>query len=34
MTFTGGELGSVETLAGRLDGLYWKERKLGCTTMI
>jgi hypothetical protein len=34
LAFSGGELGSVETLAQRLDGLYWKERKLGCTTMI
>jgi hypothetical protein len=34
MTFTGGELGSVEQLAARLDGMFWKERKLGCTTII
>jgi hypothetical protein len=34
MTFSGGELGSVERLAERLNGLYWKERKLGCTTIL
>jgi hypothetical protein len=34
MTFTGGELGSVERLAERLNGLFWKERRLGCTTLI
>ena len=34
MTFTGGELGSVEQLAERLNGLFWKERKLGCTTIM
>lgn len=34
MTFNGGELGDVERLAERLNGLYWKDRKLGCTTMI
>ena len=34
MTFGGGELGDVERLADRLNGLFWKERKLGCTTMI
>ena len=34
MTLTGGELGSVESLADRLNGMYWKERKLGCTTII
>jgi hypothetical protein len=34
LTFKGGELGDVERLALRLNGLYWKDRKLGCTTMI
>ena len=34
MTFGGGALGDVERLAERLNGLFWKERKLGCTTMI
>jgi RNA recognition motif. (a.k.a. RRM, RBD, or RNP domain) len=34
MTFSGGELGSVEKLADRLNGLFWMERKLGCTTII
>jgi len=34
MTFTGGELGSVERLAERLNGMYWKERTLRCTTTI
>jgi RNA recognition motif-containing protein len=34
MTFTGGEFGSVEQLAERLNGLFWKERKMGCTTII
>ena len=34
MTFTGGEFGSVEALAERLNGLFWKERKLGGTTII
>ena len=34
MTFTGGELGSVERLAERLNGLFWKDRKLGSTTII
>jgi RNA recognition motif. (a.k.a. RRM, RBD, or RNP domain) len=32
MTFTGGEFGSVERLAERLNGMYWKERKMNCTT--
>jgi RNA recognition motif-containing protein len=32
MTFTGGEIGSVERLAERLNGLYWKERTLRCNT--
>jgi hypothetical protein len=32
MTFKGGELGSVERLAERLNGMYWKERTLRCTT--
>ena len=34
MTFKGGELGDVERLAERLNGLFWKDRKLGCTTMV
>jgi hypothetical protein len=34
MAFSGGELGDVERLAGRLDGLFWMKRKIGCTTMI
>jgi hypothetical protein len=34
LTLTGGEFGSVEILAERLNGLFWKERKLGCTTII
>ena len=34
MTFTGGELGSLEHLAERLNGMYWKERTLRCTTSI
>ena len=34
MTFKGGEFGDVERLAERLNGLYWKDRKLGCTTII
>jgi hypothetical protein len=34
MTFSGGEFGAVERLAERLNGLFWKDRKLGCTTMI
>jgi len=34
MTFTGGELGDVERLADRLNGLYWKERRLGATTTL
>jgi hypothetical protein len=34
MTFTGGEFGSVEQLAERLNGMYWKERKMGCTTIL
>lgn len=34
MTFKGGEFGDVERLAERLNGLYWKERKLGGTTII
>ncbi len=34
MTFTGGELGSVERLAERLNGMYWKESTLRCTTTI
>jgi hypothetical protein len=34
ITFTGGDLGDVERLAERLNGLFWKDRKLGCTTMI
>jgi hypothetical protein len=32
MTFTGGAMGDVERLAERLNGLYWKDCKLGCTT--
>ena len=32
MTFTGGEFGSVERLAERLNGMFWKERKMSCTT--
>jgi RNA recognition motif-containing protein len=34
MTFKSGAFGDVERLADRLNGLYWKERKLGCTTII
>ena len=34
MTFRGGELGDVERLAERLNGLFWKDRKLACTTII
>jgi RNA recognition motif-containing protein len=34
MTFQGGELGAVEKLAQRLNGMFWKERTLGATTMI
>jgi RNA recognition motif-containing protein len=34
MTFKSGEFGDVERLADRLNGLYWKEHKLGCTTII
>jgi hypothetical protein len=34
MTLSGGELGDVERLAGRLNGLFWKERKLGASTII
>jgi hypothetical protein len=34
MTFKGGELGSVENLAERLNGMFWKDRKLGGTTII
>jgi hypothetical protein len=34
MTFTGGEFGAVERLAERLDGMYWKEHTLRCTTTI
>jgi len=34
MAFSGGEFGAVERLAERLNGLFWKDRKLGCTTLI
>ena len=34
MTFKGGELGDVERLAERLNGLFWQGRKLGGTTII
>ena len=34
MAFSGGELASVEILAERLNGLFWKDRKLGGTTII
>jgi hypothetical protein len=34
MTFKGGELGDVERLAQRLNGMFWKDRKLGGTTMV
>lgn len=34
MTFTGGELGSLERLAERLNGMYWKEHTLRCTTTL
>jgi hypothetical protein len=34
MMFEGGQLGDVERLAERLNGLFWKESKLGCTTLV
>jgi hypothetical protein len=34
LTFTGGKLGSVERLAERLNGMYWKEHTLRCTTTL
>jgi RNA recognition motif-containing protein len=34
MLFKVGELGAVERLAGRLNGLFWKERTLKATTIL
>lgn len=34
MMFKGGELGAVENLAERLNGMFWKERTLHATTIL
>lgn len=34
LTFKGGELGDVERLAGRLNGMFWQGRTLGCSTIV
>jgi hypothetical protein len=34
LTLAHGELGAHDKLAFRLDGMYWQERKLVCSTMV
>jgi hypothetical protein len=34
MTFTGKKLDTLGKLALRLNGMYWKGRPLGCSTML
>jgi hypothetical protein len=34
LEFSGGKLGDMEKLSLRLNGMYWKERALVCSTLI
>jgi hypothetical protein len=34
LTFKGGSLGDVERLADRLNGMFWRGRTLGCSTIV
>ena len=34
LEFAGGKLGDMEKLSLRLNGMYWKERALVCSTLI
>ena len=34
LEFVGGKLGDMEKLSLRLNGMYWKERALVCSTLI
>ena len=34
LSFTGKDIDSLSRLKRRLDGLYWKERRLACSTTV